>query len=234
MFIKKLMKNLSEMFERQTLLIGKKAQRSLQKKTVAIIGLGGLGSPIAMYLARLGLKKLILIERDKVELSNLARQMLYDRKDLGKSKLDAAYDKLNSFVAIEKSKLISETLLRKADLIVSCVDNWQTRYLVNDICVANRIPLIDIAVEGFHGHITWVFDKHACLQCLYKKTDKKRIIPIINSSCLLVSAIALNEAVKFLVGKNIEKDKIIFVDGLNTTITKIKTKQNKNCRCNRK
>jgi len=163
--------------------IGKKGQSKLRKSTVAIVGLGALGSVSAELLARAGIGKLIVIDRDIVELSNLQRQSLYDESDIGKPKAIAAKEKLskiNSEIKIDifiddlnrenidkilslRGKYIDEKFNKivennkknknNIDLILDCTDNLETRFLVNDFSIKNKIPFIYSSAVGSKGYV---------------------------------------------------------------------------------
>src|SRR5512136_2298236 len=135
-------------YDRQIKLFGTEGQEKLKKSKVFIAGAGGLGSPISIYLAAAGVGKIVLVDKDVVELSNLNRQILYVEKDVGSSKALSAQEKLrdmNSDISIEAFPEILEEnnvsrLVGDADLIIDAMDNFATRYLLNKIALEKRIP----------------------------------------------------------------------------------------------
>ena len=142
-------------YDRQVMIFGKEAQEKLKEAKVAIVGLGGLGSPISIYLTAAGIGQLFLIDEQKPELSNLNRQILYGEEDLDKkAKPVLAEEKLkqlNSQIKVRTySKRICkeniEDLLNDVDIVVDALDNFETRYLLNEFCVKSRKPLIHAAV----------------------------------------------------------------------------------------
>jgi len=160
--------------------IGKKGQLKLRNSSVAIVGLGALGSVSAELLARAGIGKLILIDRDVVELSNLQRQSLYDEDDLGKPKSMAAKEKLSKinhevkiefFIGDLSYKTIDKILKKnKISLILDCTDNLETRFLINDFSVKNNLPFIYSSAVGSKGYVFNIMPgETACLGCFIKE-----------------------------------------------------------------
>ncbi len=228
--------------------IGRKGQQKLRKSTVAIIGLGALGSVSAGLLARAGIGKLILIDRDIVELTNLQRQSLFDEKDVGKPKALAAKEHLNeinsdikinffiddlNFDNIEKILNIEKNNL---DLILDCTDNLETRFLINDFCVKNGIPFIYSSAVGSKGYVFNIIPNksYACLRCFLKEAaqlDTCETAGVLNAITNLISSIQVNEAIKIILNnKNIEK-RLLFFDVWKNELLKIKVKKNPSCIC---
>ena len=161
--------------------VGVNGQQLLRDSTALIIGVGGLGSAAALYLAGAGLGRLLLSDRDRVDTSNLQRQILYRTADVGRAKLDAAADTLralNAECAIEclPGPLEGAALavaVRAADIVLDCSDNFPTRTALNAACVAARKPLVSGAAIRFEGQLA-LFDSargSACYACLYPDLD---------------------------------------------------------------
>ena len=197
-------------YDRQIMIFGENAQEKLKKAKVAIVGLGGLGSPISIYLTAAGIGQLLLIDEQKPELSNLNRQILHGEQDLKKKAKTASarekLNRLNSEINIETyPKRISgeniESLLRDVDIVVDALDNFETRYLLNEFCVKRGIPLVHAAVEGFYGQITTIIPgKTPCLKCLFPNPPRKRKFPIIGVTAGFFGVLEANEAVKLITG----------------------------------
>ena len=242
--------------------IGKKGQKKLSNSTVAIIGLGALGSVSAELLARAGIGKLTLIDRDIVELSNLQRQSLFDENDIGKPKALAAKEHLNkinsdvkadffiddlNFNNINKLISINKTNNKKPnkkinnkkniDLILDCTDNLETRFLVNDFSVKNKIPFIYSSAVGSKGYVFNIIpDKTPCLRCFLKEAtqlDTCETMGVLNTITNLISSIQTSEAIKIILNKkNIDIEKnLLFFDIFKNELSKIKANKNKNCVC---
>ncbi|UCH42671.1 MAG: HesA/MoeB/ThiF family protein, partial [Dehalococcoidales bacterium] len=168
--------------------IGEDGQEKLKKARVIIAGGGGLGSPSAMYLAAAGVGTIRIIDHDKVELSNLNRQVLHWDQDIDRPKVDSFAEKLqqlNRNITVEPvNERINEenisSLVRGFDLIVDAMDNLPTRYLLNKAAVDNNIPFIHGAVYSFEGRaMTVIPGKSACLRCVYRGLIPHEEFPVI-------------------------------------------------------
>lgn len=212
--------------------IGKKGQKTLSKKTVTIVGLGALGTNTALLLARAGIN-LKLIDFDKVDLTNLQRQSLYEESDINKEKSKTSLSKLkqiNSEIKIEScnERLNNSNLnLLNSDLVIDCTDNLTTRFLINDYCY-NKIPWIHTAAIKYTGVIFNILPKKPCLKCIYKKNlDLERCeeYGVLNTTVSLTSSIAVTQAIKILLKKEPEESLIRFNIWKNE-IEKINIKKN--------
>ena len=166
-------------YSRQIMLpqIGSEGQVSLLNSTMLLIGMGGLGSPSAMYLAASGVGHLIIADFDQVELSNLQRQIVHHTDDIGKDKVDSAKAKMvaiNPNIKVTTIKDLNEDNLNswisEVDVVLDGTDNFDTRFKVNKACVEEKKPLISAAVIRFEGQLSVFkgYEKHQpCYQCLY-------------------------------------------------------------------
>ena len=171
-------------YNRQIMLpqIDFEGQQKLLDAHVLIIGMGGLGSPAAIYLTAAGIGTLTLVDFDKVELTNLQRQIVHRNSDIDKPKVDSAKRNLISInpgvqintIDIKPDQQALEQLVQQANVVVDASDNYQTRFAVNGACVLHRVPLVSGAAIRFEGQIS-VFDKRIddspCYNCLYPKSD---------------------------------------------------------------
>ena len=223
--------------------IGKKGQEKLRKSSVAIVGLGALGSNSAELLARAGIGNLILIDRDIAELSNLQRQRLFDEDDIGKPKALAAKERLNKINSDVKINIfiddlnfenINKLLENKTGLILDCIDNLETRFLINDFSIKNKIPFVYSSAVGSKGYVFDVVpSKTPCLRCFLKEAaqlDTCETTGVLNTITSLISTIQVNEAIKILLNKDYEK-KLLFFDVWKNELLKINIKRNKDCIC---
>ena len=195
--------------------VGEDGQRRLKSSRVLLVGAGGLGSPVALYLAAAGVGTLGLVEYDDVDLSNLHRQILHGSEAIGRSKLDSAGERLrdiNPNVRVEAydTRLTSANALEIArgyDLIVDGTDNFATRYLVNDASVLLGIPNIYGAVHRFEGQAS-VFGAPdgPCYRCLFREPPPPELVPncaeagVLGVVPGLVGTIQATEAIKMLLG----------------------------------
>jgi len=248
----KLSKNQLEKYSRQIILknIGVLGQKKILNSRVLIIGMGGLGCPVAEFLTRSGVGFLGIVDHDLVDLSNIHRQTLYDEKDIGISKVKAAKKKLaniNSKTKIDiynfkldKKKFIK--ILKNYDYIVDGTDNFETKFLINDISLEYKKFLVTGAISKFDGHIfTFNFNdkKNPCLRCFYQeKTISDDILNceyegILGTIAGIIGAIQANEILKKIlnVGKNLNGF-ILILDLLNLNFRKVKFNKRKKCKCN--
>ena len=195
--------------------IGKEGQQKLRDAKVLIIGAGGLGSPVALYLTAAGVGTIGLIDYDIVSESNLNRQVLYEEKNLGQLKVKAAETRLkglNSEVCINiYAEKISRNNLVQISNIISCYDiaidacdNMETRYLASDITQRHSIPYIYGAIEGFCGYVS-VFNDATCfrrLRDLWPQEEQHTVkaVPAIGTCAGVIGALQANEAIKLICG----------------------------------
>jgi len=171
-------------YARQIVLpeVGVNGQQLLQDSSVLIVGIGGLGSVASLYLAGAGIGRLLLTDRDRIELSNLQRQILYRQGDIGRQKTEASAEHLKSLNPevdiqvlsgpLDETGLLSAT--RGVDLVLDCSDNFSTRFAVNRVCVNARKPLVSAAAIRFEGQLA-VFDCMSggpCYGCLYPESGE--------------------------------------------------------------
>ena len=202
-----------------------------------------MGSNSAELLARAGIGNITLVDRDIVELSNLQRQRLFDEDDVGKPKALAAKEhlsKINSDVEINffiedlNFENIRKILNKNIDLILDCTDNLETRFLINDFSIKNKIPFIYSSAVGSKGYVFNIIpNKTPCLRCFLKEAsqlDTCETAGVLNSITNLISSIQSNEAIKILLGKGYEKN-LLFFDVWKNDMSKIKINKNKSCIC---
>ncbi len=168
-------------YSRQIMLpqIGIEGQQQLARTKMLIIGLGGLGSPVAMYLAAAGVGELTLVDDDIVDLSNLQRQIIHSSDDIGRAKVDSARQSLQAInpechIISIKQRLDRQALIEQAervDVVIDACDNFETRFMINQACVQTRTPLVSGAAIRLEGQVA-VFrndlDNSPCYHCLYK------------------------------------------------------------------
>lgn len=204
-------------YDRQTILpeIGEEGQKKLLDTKVLIVGVGGLGSPIALYLAGAGVGCIGLVDDDVVSISNLQRQVLYSEKELGKSKAICAAKRLsalNSEIKVQpySTRLTEDNardIIREYDMVVDGCDNFATRYLINDICIEQGKPYIYGAICGFEGQVS-VFNfgkRKKSYRDLYPDEEEmKRMSPppkgVMGITPAVVGSIEATEVLKIIGG----------------------------------
>ena len=245
-------KNLIERFSRQIILkdIGIIGQKKILSSKVLIVGVGGLGSPVVEFLSRAGVGTVGIVDNDKVSLSNLHRQSLYNTSDIGKSKVKIVKDKVkkinyNTKVKIYKVRLNNinfKKIINNYDYIVDGSDNFKTKFLINDFCLKYKKFLVTGAISKFDGHVfTFNFKskKLPCLRCFFQESKISDDIlncqseGILGTIAGIVGTIQANEVIKKIldIGKNIN-GYILILDLLNLEFRKVKIKKRKNCFCN--
>lgn len=201
-----------ERYSRQILLpeVGLQGQEKIAAGKVLIVGAGGLGSPVALYLAAAGVGHIGIADDDVVGISNLQRQILYREEDLGKGKADVAASRisgLNGSINVEPYNLRmddanAEAIVGKYDIVVDCSDNFPTRYMLDRICCEKGKPYVYGAIEGFVGQVS-VFDcgcgtRRYC--DLYPEPVENTSPAVMGMSAAVVGGVMAHEAIKILCG----------------------------------
>ena len=240
-----------ERFSRQIILkdIGTIGQKKIIKSKVLIIGMGGLGCPVAEFLARAGVGSIGIIDSDNVDLSNIHRQSLYDINDLKKSKVVAAKTKLkkiNSGIKVKSykirlNKINYSKIIKEYDYIVDGSDNFKTKFLINDFCKVSKKFLVSGAISKFDGHI-FTFDfKNKNTPCIRSFFQEDKISDdilnceyegILGTVAGIIGTIQANEILKKIlnIGENLN-GYILILDLLNLKFRVVKLRKRKNCFC---
>lgn len=218
---------------------GKEGQEKLSNAKVVIAGVGGLGSPVAIYLAAAGIGKIRLIDHDNVDLGNLNRQILYVEPDIGKTKVSSARAKLeslNSTIAIEAIKeSITQNnvfdLVGDYDLIVDAMDNFPARRLLNRVAINKGIPFFHGAIHGFEGSVTSIIPGLTpCLSCLYKQDPQQKNPPVIGVAPAVIGSIQATEVIKYIVGiGKLLTNRLLIYDGLSLEFMELAIARDPDC-----
>ena len=233
-------------YSRQIILpeVGIEGQQALLDPTMLLIGVGGLGSPSAMYLAAAGVGHLIIADFDKVELSNLQRQVIHHTDDIGEFKVDSAKAKMlaiNPTIKITTVKDLSENNLNawvaKADVVLDGTDNFDTRFKINQACVTETTPLVSAAVIRFEGQLS-VFKGYdsdqPCYQCLYSTegnsdencTDNGILAPVAG----MLGTMQALQAIKVVLNLGEQlMGKLMIIDALDLTFRTVKVNKDDFC-----
>jgi MoaD family protein len=231
-----------ERYSRQILIrgFGEEGQEKLKRAHVLVAGLGGLGCPASAYLVAAGIGHLTILDAERVELSNLNRQILHWQLDVGRSKAGSAIEKLwamNPATKIDSrleaiTRKNADDLIRDADVVVDGMDNYPARYLLNEACVHNRIPFVHGAVEGLVGQLsTIVPGEGPCLKCIIPKEPPPRpVFPVLGTTPGVIGCLQAMEAVKLIVGVGRPLvGKILFFNGEDMTFDIIEARRDPNC-----
>ncbi len=218
-----------ERFSRQTALpfFTEENQKQLKNAKVAIVGVGGLGSNVAMQLSTMGVGFLRLIDRDVVESSNLPRTPLFQEEDLDKSKAEAAknrLEQLNSSLdidvkATEIDKNNAMMLLEGVDLVIDGLDRFKPRRLINKVCIDLKIPYVFAGVTGTTANLaTFIYKDGPCLDCIFGKINDDELptcesIGVHTSAVIIASSIQVSEAIRIIIGKPpVLENSLLYID----------------------
>ena len=249
---KKLNNKQIEKFSRQIVLknIGVIGQKKILNSRILIIGMGGLGCPVAEYLTRSGVGTIGIADHDTVTLSNIHRQGLYNEKDINKSKVKIAKRKLNKINSNTKINIFNlkinrttlEEIIKNYDYVVDGTDNFRSKFLINDLSLKYKKFLVTGAISKFDGHI-FTFDfnnkKNPCLKCFYQEeTISDDILNceyegVVGTIAGIIGTMQANEILKKIL--NVGNDLngyILILDLLNLNFRKVKFNKRKNCICN--
>jgi molybdopterin-synthase adenylyltransferase len=246
-----LTKSLIERFSRQIILkdIGVVGQKKILSSKVLIIGAGGLGCPAAEFLSRAGVGTLGIVDNDKVSLSNIHRQSLYQTSDIKKFKIKIVKDRIKKInpntrvrsYKIRLNKINFKKIINQYDYIVDGSDNFKTKFLLNDFCLKFKKFLVTGAISRFDGHIfTFDFKKRKipCLRCFFQESEISDTILNCESDGILgtvagtIGTLQANEVLKKIIGIGKSLDGFILIlNLLNLDFRKVKIKKRKNCLC---
>ena len=224
--------------------VGSKGQRALLQSKALIVGAGGLGSPSAVYLALAGVGTIGIVDFDVVDLSNLQRQILHHTADVGRPKLDSAYDNIKAYnpdtnVVLHDARLESHNamdIIGQYDLVVNGADNFATRYLVNDACYLLNKPLVDGSILIFDGQATVFIPGQGCYRCLFPAPPPPGMVPncaeagVLGALTGLVGSIQATEARKYFLGIGESlSSRLLLIDALSMSFREVRLKRNPAC-----
>ena len=225
--------------------VGMEGQRKLKAAKVLMVGAGGLGAPLGLYLAAAGIGRIGIVDFDTVDVSNLQRQVIHGTSDLGRKKLDSAADRMldiNPNLTVDKFELALTSdnaldIIKGYDLVVDGTDNFPTRYLVNDACVLSRKPNVYGSIFRFEGQATlFAYQDGPCYRCLYPEPPPPGLVP----SCAeggvlgilpgLIGVVQATEAVKLILGiGETLKNRLLLYDALGMKFRELKLRKDRNC-----
>jgi adenylyltransferase/sulfurtransferase len=228
-----------ERYKRQIILFGEDGQERLKKAHIFIAGAGGLGSPIAIYLAVAGIGTITIVDMDTVDQSNLNRQILHTDRDVGKKKTVSAIGKLHDYNADITINAIDTTitadnihkLVGRADGIVDAMDNYPVRYLLNRVALEKKIPFFHGAIRGFYGQATTIIPGQTpCLECIFPKAPPREVFPVVGATPGVIGTVQATEVIKYFTksGKLLS-GRLFTWDGLCATAEEITIIRNPAC-----
>ncbi len=242
------MNNMEERYQRNILIegIGEAGQAKLKAAKALVIGTGGLGSPTLFYLAAAGVGEIGVVDDDVVAVSNLQRQILHFTNDIGQMKTNSAQQKLAALnpevkIVTYNDRFSTENatqIVNNYDIVIDCCDNFATKFLINDVCVASRKPFVHGAVVAMQGEVMTYVPGAACYRCLFETTLEDGMFPtasqvgILGSVAGLTGSIQATEAIKYLTGMNgLITNRILFIDAGMMIFNFFSVKRRRACIC---
>jgi len=225
--------------------VGGKGQEKLLNARVLIIGAGGLGSPIALYLTAAGVGTIGLVDSDEVELSNLQRQIAHHTNDIGRAKVISAKEKMTAMnpdvrVIICQARVTAEnieTLISNYDFIIDATDNFTSKFLINDACILAKKPYSHAGVLQFDGQtLTVKPGDSACYRCIFPTPPPEEIIPTCSQAGVMgvlpgvIGSVQATEAIKFILGKgDLLTGRLLTYDALHMKFREVLVRKNPAC-----
>ncbi len=217
-------------------------QERLKKSSVFVAGAGGLGSPVLYYLAAAGVGHITICDRDRIEESNLNRQILYKSEDIGGFKAETAsvrLSALNNTISISHVNSdigsLEYSIISKCSLIIDCFDNFESRHILNRISLHNRVPMIHAGVSEFYGQVTFIQPGETpCLACFIPDYTPSATGGILGCVAGVIGSIQAVEAIKYLTGTGgLLKNRLLHIDLKTMSFAETRIKKNPECKiCN--
>ncbi len=237
-----------ERYSRHIILqdVGVEGQRKIMAGKVLIIGAGGLGAPAALYLAAAGIGTIGLVDADRVELSNLQRQVIHFTPDVGKPKVISAKEKIEAInpdvrVVVYQERALAKNILsmiqdQDYDFIVDGTDNFPAKFLINDACVMARKPFSHGGILRFDGQTMTYSPGNACYRCIFENPPPLNAVPscsqagILGAVAGMLGTIQAAEALKFLIGKGeLLTNRLLIFNALNMNFRSVGVRRNPQC-----
>ena len=231
-------------YERHYLLegFGRDGQKKLADAKVLIVGVGGLGSPVAMYLASAGIGKLGLIDADVVDVTNLQRQIIHLESSVGVDKVESAKQRisaLNSETEVVTYNFFfdkdnADSIAKDYDFIVDCADNNRTKFLINDVCVKLRKPFCHGSITEYSGRVFTHLPSTACYRCLFDEEDEHPVKRgVLGASVGIIGSIQATEVIKYFTGiGELLTDSLLTLDVRTMKFLRLKIRTSEKCSCN--
>ena len=224
--------------------VGSSGQRKLLDAKVLIIGAGGLGSPVAVYLALAGVGMIGIVDFDTVDVTNLQRQILHQNNDIGRRKVESAKETINAYnpdleVVLHDEPITSENameIISGYDVVVNGADNFPARYLINDASYLSDKPLVDGSILIFDGQASVFIPGNGCYRCLFPEPPPPGEVPscaeagVLGMLPGLVGSIQATETVKLIMGIGESlSGRLLLIDGLDMDFRTVKVRRNIEC-----
>ena len=218
---------------------GEEKQQKLKDSTIFIAGAGGLGSPVSIYLAVAGVGHIRICDFDSPDWSNLNRQILHDHTRIGTNKAVSAkmtLERLNPAITVTAvtDKIVAgnvDELVGDAVLILDCMDNFPTRYLLNETAIRKRIPLVYGSIWGVDGRLSFIQSPETpCLRCIFPEAPPKEVFPVLGATPAVIGSLQALEALKYLTGTGATlKNQLLVWEGATTDFKKYRIRKDPDC-----
>lgn len=236
-----------ERYSRHIILpeVGGAGQQKIGEAKVLVLGAGGLGSPVALYLAAAGIGRLGIVDNDVVDLSNLQRQVLHHTPDIGRPKVDSAAEKLSAInpdIEIKPYKEMVNSgnimdIIKDYDIVVDGTDNFPTRFLVNDACVMGGKPLVHGAILRFDGQAFTILPHEGpCYRCIFREPPPPGSVPncsqagILGAVAGIIGTVQATEVLKLILGKGkLLSGRLLIVDALDMSFRETRIRKDPEC-----
>ena len=236
-----------ERYSRQIILeeVGGAGQEKLLSSKVLIVGAGGLGAPAALYLAAAGIGTIGIIDYDKVDLTNLQRQIIHHTADIGTEKVDSARAKIQAInpevtVRTHQTRVTAENIseiIRQYDFIIDGTDNFPAKFLINDACYFEKVPFSHAGILRFYGQLITVLPgETTCYRCIFREPPPAGVVPSCSQAGVLgvlagiVGSLQATEAMKYLLGVgNLLTNALLSYDALGMEFHKVSLNRNPDC-----
>jgi molybdopterin-synthase adenylyltransferase len=226
-------------YSRQMTLFALEGQERLKRANIFIAGAGGLGSPVATYLAAAGVGTITLVDNDRVDQSNLNRQVLHYQRDVGRQKIASAGEKLRELnpditVNLVDAKIDERNVMElcgAADGIVDALDNFATRYLLNQVALRRRIPFFHGAINGWCGQATTIVPGETpCLKCIFPTAASAEVFPVVGVTPGFIGMVQSMEVLKYIVKRGrLLTGRLLLWDGLEARAEEVVVQTNPEC-----
>jgi molybdopterin/thiamine biosynthesis adenylyltransferase len=218
---------------------GEEKQLKIKQSTVFIAGAGGLGSPVSIYLAVAGVGNIRICDFDSPDMSNLNRQILHDQTRIGTNKAVSAkmtLERLNPEITVTSfsDKIVEDNvdrLVGDADIILDCMDNFPTRFLLNECAIRKNIPLVYGSIWGMDGRLSFIQSPETpCLRCIFPEAPPKEVFPVLGATPAVIGSLQALETLKYLsgTGKNL-KGQLLVWEGGTVDFQKFRIKKDPDC-----
>lgn len=218
---------------------GLKAQRRLKNSVAFVAGAGGLGSAVCFYLAAAGIGGIRLCDNEALELSNLNRQILYRRNDIGKPKAETAAERLSQLNPHSQVVPLCETITHRSierlaqgcSILVDCLDNFETRFILNEYSVGRSLPLVHAGVQGLSGQLSFFHPPETpCLRCVFPDVPPREKTAVLGVAAGILGSMEASEALKFLSGRGgMLENRLLIWDGDRSTMEVVDVSRDPSC-----